>query len=331
MSKNINDTELLEQLVDAKNNFFLEIGKIVVGQKDILDQMLIALLTKGHILLVGVPGLAKTLLIKSMAEICDLNFKRIQFTPDLMPSDITGTELIDIDPETEQRNFRFYKGPIFGNIILADEINRTPPKTQAALLEAMQEHRVTAGGHSYELEEPFFVFATQNPIEQEGTYPLPEAQLDRFMFHLNINYPSIEEEVSIVNRTTVSNKNDVNKVLSKNSIVSFQDLTLRVPISENVVTYAVKLASSTRPNEENSDSYVKQWVEWGAGPRASQYLALGAKAKALLDGRPTPSIEDIQSIAPDILRHRVLPNFNAEAEGIKVDDIVGHLIKNTEV
>ena len=331
MSNNINDTELLEQLVDAKNNFFLEIGKIVIGQKGILDQMLIALLTKGHTLLVGVPGLAKTLLIKSMAEICDLNFKRIQFTPDLMPSDITGTELIDIDPETEQRNFRFYKGPIFGNIILADEINRTPPKTQAALLEAMQEHRVTAGGHSYKLDEPFFVLATQNPIEQEGTYPLPEAQLDRFMFHLNINYPSIEEEVSIVNRTTISNKYDVKKVFSKNSITSFQDLTLRVPIAENVVTYAVKLASSTRPNEETSDSYVKQWVEWGAGPRASQYLALGAKAKALLDGRPTPSIEDIQSIAPDILRHRVLPNFNAEAEGIKVDDIVNHLIKNTEV
>ena len=330
MSNNINDTELLEQLVDAKNNFFLEIGKIVIGQKGILDQMLIALLTKGHTLLVGVPGLAKTLLIKSMAEICDLNFKRIQFTPDLMPSDITGTELIDIDPETEQRNFRFYKGPIFGNIILADEINRTPPKTQAALLEAMQEHRVTAGGHSYKLDEPFFVLATQNPIEQEGTYPLPEAQLDRFMFHLNINYPSNEEEVSIVNRTTISNKYDVKKVFSKNSITSFQDLTLRVPIAENVVTYAVKLASSTRPNEETSDSYVKQWVEWGAGPRASQYLALGAKAKALLDGRPTPSIEDIQSIAPDILRHRVLPNFNAEAEGIKVDDIVNHLIKNTE-
>jgi MoxR-like ATPase len=330
MSNNINDTELLEQLVNAKNNFFLEIGKIVIGQKGILDQMLIALLTKGHTLLVGVPGLAKTLLIKSMAEICDLNFKRIQFTPDLMPSDITGTELIDIDPETEQRNFRFYKGPIFGNIILADEINRTPPKTQAALLEAMQEHRVTAGGHSYKLDEPFFVLATQNPIEQEGTYPLPEAQLDRFMFHLNINYPSIEEEVSIVNRTTISNKYDVKKVFSKNSITSFQDLTLRVPIAENVVTYAVKLASSTRPNEETSDSYVKQWVEWGAGPRASQYLALGAKAKALLDGRPTPSIEDIQSIAPDILRHRVLPNFNAEAEGIKVDDIVNHLIKNTE-
>ena len=330
MSKNINDTELLEELVKAKNNFSNEIGKVIIGQKSVLDQMLIALLTRGHTLLVGVPGLAKTLLIKSMAEICDLNFKRIQFTPDLMPSDITGTELIDIDPESGKRNFRFYKGPIFGNIILADEINRTPPKTQSALLEAMQEHKVTAGGNTYELEEPFFVLATQNPIEQEGTYPLPEAQLDRFMFHLNISYPTIEEEISIVNRTTIGNHTNIKKVFSKESIINFQNLTLRVPISENVVRYAVKLAASTRPNEVDSDSYIKQWVEWGAGPRASQYLALGAKAKALLDGRPTPSIEDIQSIAPDILRHRILPNFNSEAEGIKIDDIVNHLINNIE-
>lgn len=330
MSKNINDTELLEELVNAKKNFSQEITKIIIGQKNVLDQMLIALLSRGHTLLVGVPGLAKTLLIKSMAEICDLNFKRIQFTPDLMPSDITGTELIDIDPETEKRNFRFYKGPIFGNIILADEINRTPPKTQSALLEAMQEHKVTAGGNTYELEEPFFILATQNPIEQEGTYPLPEAQLDRFMFHLNISYPSIEEEIAIVNRTTIDNQNNIEKVFSKESIINFQNLTLRVPISENVVRYAVKLVTSTRPNEAGSDSYINQWVEWGAGPRASQYLALGAKARALLDGRPTPSIEDIQSIAPDILRHRVLPNFNSEAEGIKVDDIISHLIKSIE-
>ncbi|MBT4928074.1 MoxR family ATPase [bacterium] len=330
MSKNINDTELLEELVKAKNNFTTEIGKVIIGQKSVLDQMLIALLTRGHTLLVGVPGLAKTLLIKSMAEICDLNFKRIQFTPDLMPSDITGTELIDVDPENGKRNFRFYKGPIFGNIILADEINRTPPKTQSALLEAMQEHKVTAGGNTYDLEEPFFVLATQNPIEQEGTYPLPEAQLDRFMFHLNISYPTIEEEISIVNRTTIGNHANIEKVFSKESIINFQNLTLRVPISENVVSYAVKLAASTRPNEVDSDSYIKQWVEWGAGPRASQYLALGAKAKALLDGRPTPSIEDIQSIAPDILRHRILPNFNSEAEGIKIDDIVNHLINNIE-
>ena len=330
MSKNTNDTQKLEQLVEAKENFFSEIGKIVIGQKEILDFMLIALLTKGHTLLVGVPGLAKTLLIKSMAEICDLSFKRIQFTPDLMPSDITGTELIDIDPETEKRAFRFYKGPIFANIVLADEINRTPPKTQAALLEAMQEHRVTAGGHTYDIDEPFFVLATQNPIEQEGTYPLPEAQLDRFMFHLNINYPSIDEEVSIVNETTVGKKHNVEKVFSKESIISFQDLVFRVPISDNVVNYAVKLAASTRPSEDTGSEYVKKWVEWGAGPRASQYLVLGAKAKALLDGRPTPSIEDIQSLAPEILRHRILPNFNAEAEGIKVDDIVNQLIQNLE-
>ena len=330
MSKNTNDTQKLEQLVEAKENFFSEIGKIVIGQKEILDFMLIALLTKGHTLLVGVPGLAKTLLIKSMAEICDLSFKRIQFTPDLMPSDITGTELIDVDPETEKRAFRFYKGPIFANIVLADEINRTPPKTQAALLEAMQEHRVTAGGHTYDIDEPFFVLATQNPIEQEGTYPLPEAQLDRFMFHLNINYPSVDEEVSIVNETTVGKKHNVEKVFSKESIIGFQDLVYRVPISDNVVNYAVKLAASTRPNENTGSEYVKKWVEWGAGPRASQYLVLGAKAKALLDGRPTPSIEDIQSLAPEILRHRILPNFNAEAEGIKVDDIVNQLIQNLE-
>ena len=330
MSKNTNDTQKLEQLVEAKENFFSEIGKIVIGQKEILDFMLIALLTKGHTLLVGVPGLAKTLLIKSMAEICDLSFKRIQFTPDLMPSDITGTELIDIDPETEKRAFRFYKGPIFANIVLADEINRTPPKTQAALLEAMQEHRVTAGGHTYDIDEPFFVLATQNPIEQEGTYPLPEAQLDRFMFHLNINYPSIDEEVSIVNETTVGKKHNVEKVFSKESIIGFQDLVFRVPISDNVVNYAVKLAASTRPNENTGSEYMKKWVEWGAGPRASQYLVLGAKAKALLNGRPTPSIEDIQSLAPEILRHRILPNFNAEAEGIKVDDIVNQLIQNLE-
>jgi len=330
MSKNTNDTQKLDQLVEAKENFFSEIGKIVIGQKEILDFMLIALLTKGHTLLVGVPGLAKTLLIKSMAEICDLSFKRIQFTPDLMPSDITGTELIDIDPETEKRAFRFYKGPIFANIVLADEINRTPPKTQAALLEAMQEHRVTAGGHTYDIDEPFFVLATQNPIEQEGTYPLPEAQLDRFMFHLNINYPSIDEEVSIVNETTVGKKHNVEKVFSKESIIGFQDLVYRVPISDNVVNYAVKLAASTRPNENTGSEYVKKWVEWGAGPRASQYLVLGAKAKALLNGRPTPSIEDIQSLAPEILRHRILPNFNAEAEGIKVDDIVNQLIQNLE-
>ena len=288
MSEILNDTQKLERLVQAKKNFFSEIGKIVIGQKEVLDQMLIALLTRGHTLLVGVPGLAKTLLIKSMAEICDLGFKRIQFTPDLMPSDITGTELIDIDPETEKRTFRFYKGPIFANIVLADEINRTPPKTQSALLEAMQEHRVTAGGHTHTMDEPFFVLATQNPIEQEGTYPLPEAQLDRFMFHLNINYPTIDEEISIVNETTIGKEYSLQKIFSKKSIIDFQDLVFRVPIADNVVNYAVKLTASTRPNEESGNEYVKKWIEWGAGPRASQYLVLGAKAKALLNGRPTP-------------------------------------------
>ena len=331
MSHNENDTKQLKLLEQAKSQFFSEIGKIVIGQEEILDKILIALLTKGHTLLVGVPGLAKTLLIKSMAEICDLSFKRIQFTPDLMPSDITGTELIDIDPETEKRIFRFHKGPIFANIVLADEINRTPPKTQSALLESMQEHRVTTGGQEYVMDEPFFVLATQNPIEQEGTYPLPEAQLDRFMFHLNVNYPTFEEEVKIVNETTIGKQIETKKVFSKQSIINFQNLVLRVPIAENVVQYAVKLTSYTRPGKDNPIDFIKNWVQWGAGPRASQYLILGAKAKAILEGRPTPDINDIQMLAPDILRHRVLLNFNAEAEGLKVDDIIKKLIKYIEV
>jgi MoxR-like ATPase len=273
-----------------------------------------------------VPGLAKTLLIKSLADVLDLSFKRIQFTPDLMPSDITGTELIDIDPNTDQRSFRFYKGPIFGNIILADEINRTPPKTQAALLEAMQEHKVTAAGHTYGLEEPFFVMATQNPIEQEGTYPLPEAQLDRFMFNLKIDYPTTGEEIEIVQSTTASVPLELGKVMSIREILSYQDLVLRVPIAENVIEFAVNLVSATRSKNEFSPDFIRQWVDWGAGPRASQYLVLGAKAKALLDGRPTPDISDIRELTLPVLRHRVLPNFNAEAEGMKVDDILNQLL-----
>ena len=331
MPHNENDTKQLKLLEQAKSQFFSEIGKIVIGQEEILDKILIALLTKGHTLLVGVPGLAKTLLIKSMAEICDLSFKRIQFTPDLMPSDITGTELIDIDPETEKRTFRFHKGPIFANIVLADEINRTPPKTQSALLESMQEHKVTAGGQEYVMDEPFFVLATQNPIEQEGTYPLPEAQLDRFMFHLNVNYPTFEEEVKIVNETTIDKKIETKTVFSKQSIIKFQNLVLRVPIAENVVKYAVKLTSYTRPDKDNPVDFIKNWVKWGAGPRASQYLIVGAKAKAILEGKPAPDINDIQMLAPDILRHRVLLNFNAEAEGLKVDDIIKKLIEYIEV
>lgn len=319
------DLEILEKLTEAKHLFFKETGKTIVGQKDILDLMLISILARGHSLLVGVPGLAKTLIIKTLSEVLDLSFKRIQFTPDLMPSDITGTELIDINQETGHRSFRFYKGPIFANIVLADEINRTPPKTQAALLEAMQEHRVTAGGKSYNLEEPFFVLATQNPIEQEGTYPLPEAQLDRFMFNLKIDYPSNEDEISIVRKTTTEEKERTNPVMTQVEITEYQNLVKRVPVSDNVVNYAVKIVSATRPSSSPLD-FIKESVDWGAGPRASQFLVLAAKAKAILDGRPTPDIKDIQSLVAPILRHRVLPNFNAEAEGLKIEDILKKLL-----
>jgi MoxR-like ATPase len=328
MTDSKQDIKILENLANAQKTFFHEIGKVIIGQKKILDHMLIALLSKGHTLLVGVPGLAKTLLIKSLSEVLDLSFKRIQFTPDLMPSDITGTELIDIDPNTDQRSFRFYKGPIFANIVLADEINRTPPKTQAALLEAMQEHKVTAGGQSYSLDEPFFVLATQNPIEQEGTYPLPEAQLDRFMFNLKIDYPSMQDEITIVRETTTASPEMLKPVISKKEITTFQDLLRRVPVTNNVVEYSVKLVGATRPINESAPDFIKQWVDWGAGPRASQYLVLGAKAKAILEGRPTPDINDIQSVALPVLRHRVLPNFNAEADGLKVDDILIQLLEH---
>jgi len=320
------DLAVLEELAKAKQSFFSEVGKVVIGQQEILDHILIALLSRGHSLLVGVPGLAKTLIIKTLSDVLDLSFKRIQFTPDLMPSDITGTELIDVDQNTGQRSFRFYQGPIFANIVLADEINRTPPKTQAALLEAMQEHKVTAGGKTYDLDEPFFVLATQNPIEQEGTYPLPEAQLDRFMFNLNIEYPSTEDEVSIVRETTTPEIQSLNAVITKSEIATYQDLVRRVPVADNVVEYAVKLVGATRPNSSTAPEFIQQSVDWGAGPRASQYLVLGAKAKAILDGRPSPNINDIQSLALPILRHRVLPNFNAEAEGLKVEDILNRLL-----
>ena len=324
------DIQLLEKLSDMKSRFFEEIGKSVIGQHDVLNHILIALLCKGHTLIVGVPGLAKTLIIKSMSELLDLKFNRIQFTPDLMPSDITGTEVIDEVKSTGKRSFRFYKGPIFSNIILADEINRTPPKTQAALLEAMQEHKVTAGGKSYDLDEPFFVLATQNPIEQEGTYPLPEAQLDRFMFNLEIEYPSNEEEISIVRGTTSSAETNLNAVITKSEISLLQELIKRVPSSDNVVEYAVKLSASTRPQSELAPDFIKKTVDWGAGPRASQYLVLGAKAKAVLDGRPSPNISDVKSLAAPILRHRVLPNFNAEADRLKVENIIDQLIDHLE-
>lgn len=323
--KNQTDIELLEKLGDIKKTFFTEIKKSIIGQHKVLDHILIALLCKGHTLIVGVPGLAKTLMIKSMAELLDLNFSRIQFTPDLMPSDITGTELIELDESTGKRNFRFFKGPVFGNIILADEINRTPPKTQAALLEAMQEHKVTASGNTYNLEEPFFVLATQNPIEQEGTYPLPEAQLDRFMFNILIDYPKRDEEISIVQSTTASEKLLLDKVIPKQEILEYQNLVRRVPVAENVVEYAVDLVNSTRPGE-NANKIINDMIDWGAGPRASQYLILGAKARAILDGRPAPDIEDVKILALPVLRHRVLTNFNAEAEGVSVDDILKKLL-----
>ena len=323
--ENQTDLQLLEKLDDVKSRFFSEIAKSIIGQKNVLNHILIALLCKGHTLIVGVPGLAKTLMIKSMADLLDLSFSRIQFTPDLMPSDITGTEVIEEDQTTGKRSFRFFKGPVFGNIILADEINRTPPKTQAALLEAMQEHKVTAAGNTYDLEEPFFVLATQNPIEQEGTYPLPEAQLDRFMFNILIDYPTHEEEVSIVKVTTAHKESKLNQVISREEILKFQDLVRRVPVADNVIEYAVNLVSATRPGE-NAQDFINEWVDWGAGPRASQFLILGAKAKAILDGRPTADIDDVKSLSLPVLRHRVLPNFNAEAEGVSVDDIINRVI-----
>ena len=330
MTETQQDLMAFGKLTKMKESFFKEIGKVIIGQENILEHLLIALLSQGHTLLVGVPGLAKTLIIKTLSDILDLSFKRIQFTPDLMPSDITGTELIDIDNNTGQRSFRFFKGPVFANIVLADEINRTPPKTQSALLEAMQEHKVTAGGKSYDLDEPFFVLATQNPIEQEGTYPLPEAQLDRFMFNLEIEYPSSEDEISIVRGTTSSDKTNLNAVITKSEISLLQDLIKRVPSSDNVVEYAVKLSASTRPQSELAPDFIKKTVDWGAGPRASQYLVLGAKAKAVLDGRPSPNISDVKSLAAPILRHRVLPNFNAEADGLKVENIIDQLIDHLE-
>ena len=322
------DIKLVKQLTESRDQFNMEISKRIVGQQEIIDHILIALLCRGHTLLVGVPGLAKTLLIKSIAELLDLNFSRIQFTPDLMPSDITGTEIIEEDHNTGKREFRFFKGPVFGNIILADEINRTPPKTQAALLEAMQEHKVTTAGQTYILEEPFFVLATQNPIEQEGTYPLPEAQLDRFMFNIKIDYPNYEEEVAIVKSTTSEIDNELNIIIGRENLLLYQDLVRRVPIADNVIEFAVDLVSKTRPQSDKAFAAVSGWIEWGAGPRASQYLVLGAKAKAVLDGRPAPEIDDIKAMARPVLRHRLITNFNAEAEGLNTDDILSILLED---
>ena len=322
LSPDNSDVQLVEQLNKKVTEIKSEIAKVIVGQDEIINQLIISLLSRGHCLLVGVPGLAKTLLIKTLAEVMDLKFNRIQFTPDLMPSDITGTEILEEDLATKKRNFRFISGPIFANIILADEINRTPPKTQAALLEAMQEHKVTAAGNTYQLPEPFFVLATQNPIEQEGTYPLPEAQLDRFMFNLWLEYPSVEEEIKVVQTTTSEYKPTLNKVVSSDELIVFQDLVRKVPVAPNVIEFAVKVSNMTRPINGNAPKYVKDWVTWGAGPRASQYLVMAAKTRSIIHGRFTPNIDDIKASMLPVLRHRIITNFSAEAEGISSIDVI---------
>ncbi len=296
-----------------------EIGKVIVGQSAVIEELLIALFSGGHCLVVGVPGLAKTLLISTVAKALELKFSRIQFTPDLMPSDITGTEILEEEAGTGRRTFKFFKGPVFANVILADEINRTPPKTQAALLQAMQEHEVTTGGETFKLELPFFVFATQNPIEQEGTYPLPEAQLDRFMFHINVDYPSEKEELEIVETTTSRPPVAPSVVLKSDDILRIQRLVRTVPISNHVLNYAIRIVRATR---DGSVKMVNDYVAWGAGPRAGQYLVLGSKVRAILYGRPTPSCEDVREIAPPVLRHRIVTNFNADADGVVTDEII---------
>jgi MoxR-like ATPase len=316
------DVELLDQLARARAALVEQIGRRIVGQHKIVDDLVAALLAGGHVLLVGVPGLAKTLLVQTVAQALDLSFSRVQFTPDLMPSDITGTELLEEDHATGRRFFKFVKGPIFANIVLADEINRAPPKTQAALLQAMQEHAVTAAGQTMHLPEPFFVLATQNPIEQEGTYPLPEAQLDRFMMQLTVGYPTRTEEERIVNATTGDLEVDIKPMLSAEQLLELQHLVRRLPAPPTVVSYAVRLARSTRPGAEEATPLVKKYVSWGAGPRASQYLILGAKARAAMDGRAVPDLEDVNAMAVPVLSHRVVLNFQAEAEGMSPERLV---------
>jgi MoxR-like ATPase len=315
-----NDVEAVNYFREKYNLLNTEIRKIIVGQEDVVKDVLISIFSNGHCLLVGVPGLAKTLLVNTVAQSLGLSYNRIQFTPDLMPSDIIGTEILD-----ETRQFKFIKGPLFANIILADEINRTPPKTQSALLEAMQERAVTAAGKRYKLDQPFFVLATQNPIEQEGTYALPEAQLDRFMFNVSLDYPTFEEELQVVKNTTSERNVTVNKVLSTDEIMYLQDLVRRVPVPDNVMEYAVRIVAKTRPNTQNADPEVNKYVAWGAGPRASQYLILGAKCHAVVSGKYSPDMEDVRAVVKPILRHRIVRNYKAEAEGISVEKIIEQL------
>jgi len=325
------DLEAVERLRDGYRRIRGELQKVIVGQEQVIDEILIGIFARGHCLLVGVPGLAKTLMISTLARCLSLSFSRIQFTPDLMPSDITGTEVIQEDRSTGERRFRFLKGPIFANVILADEINRTPPKTQAALLEAMQERQVTAGGTKHPLDDPFFVLATQNPIEQEGTYPLPEAQLDRFMFNIQVDYPSEDEEVEIMKRTTALGEAPIQPVLSGPEILKLQEIVRRVPIADEVIRYVLRLTRATRVSKPEAPQFIKDLLAWGAGPRASQYLILGGKARALLKGRSHVSADDIRGVAHPVLRHRILTNFSAEAEGITPDRIIDRLLAEVEV
>ncbi|NIQ02000.1 MAG: AAA domain-containing protein [Nitrospinaceae bacterium] len=324
------DLELAKELLEARKKVTAEIRKVIIGQDEVIEDLLVALFSRGHCLFVGVPGLAKTLLVSSLAKILNLKFSRIQFTPDLMPSDITGTEILYEDQATKHREFRFIKGPIFSNIILADEINRTPPKTQAALLQAMQELQVTVGSETYPLDQPFLVFATQNPIEQEGTYPLPEAQLDRFMFIVNVAYPTKEQEVEIALSTTSGHKPELEAILNADRILELQQLVPRVPVAEHVAHYAVDLVQSSRPGNGATPGFVNEWVNWGAGPRASQYLVLAAKARALMDNRVAATVEDVKSVARQVLEHRIILNFKAEAENIKPTDIIEKLLSSVK-
>ena len=323
----VSDTDLqaVERLAEAYRKIKSELSKVIVGQQAVIEELLISMFAGGHSLLVGVPGLAKTLMIHTLAEALDLSFSRIQFTPDLMPADITGTEVIQEDKTTGQREFRFLQGPIFGNVVLADEVNRTPPKTQAALLEAMQEHQVTIGGRRHRLPEPFFVLATQNPIEQEGTYPLPEAQLDRFMLNILVDYPTEDEEFEIVRQTTADRQPNITKALTQAEIVQLQHIVRRVPVADHVIRYAMQFSRLTRREKGDVPDFIKNYVSWGAGPRASQYLILGAKARAMLQGRAYVSTEDVRAVALPVLRHRIITNFNAEADGVKPDEIVRRL------
>ena len=326
MNKESEDIEAVERLGEARDKIVNELRKTIVGMDDVIDEMMISIFARGHCLLVGVPGLAKTLLVSSLAETMALNFKRIQFTPDLMPSDITGTELLQEDPDTHERRFKFQKGPVFTNLLLADEINRTPPKTQAALLEAMQERRVSSGGEDFELDEPFFVLATQNPIEQEGTYPLPEAQLDRFLFNIMVKYPSQTEELDIVRKVTGDDESDTEKVVDAATIIEFQRLVRRIPVSDHVNNYAVALVRATRPDAPDAPDFVKKLMAWGAGPRASLNLVLAGKARAALRGRCHVSIDDIKALCLPVLRHRIIPNFAARSEGETADTLIAKLL-----